>query len=294
MKNKHFVFFDNNSKDKMEALRRRLVACGMPESADDREMFCFSVTDDQANWPCLMQVFADYPLYTAITDSIFTSEELLRAEWMAARANWVSEFPQPSNDFEDWTYDQTQMCPKCHTGKRQDRPFRMNAEVKWKRRYVKQLYWAWDALFVRPDIWRAVFEPLGIRCWPVLKKRTDQVLESVVQLRIEHVLPGPLRYLDRYPHEDCPVCGVRRYDPIRAGYFPPLSVSPPAGVHLAFTQEWFGSGIESYPYILFSHELYTRLLSLGLHDLHLLPAATDEQGLNPQSFTYGERGQSLV
>jgi hypothetical protein len=49
--------------------------------------------------------------------------------------------------------------------------------------------WLFDEYFVKPEVWNAVFQPLGINCRRVLLHRTGQELESVLQLDIPKLVP---------------------------------------------------------------------------------------------------------
>src|SRR5262249_23183770 len=99
---------------------------------------------------------------------------------------WHHGYPQPEKDFGflHMTYDPTSLC-RLGTGAVQMAPFRIKNEPKWGRRGILQLNWIFDEYFVRPEVWHGVFQPLGVRCRPVLLHSTGNEAASIVQLDID-------------------------------------------------------------------------------------------------------------
>ena len=64
----------------------------------------------------------------------------------------------------------------------------MKGEPRWGRRSVLQLNWVFDEYSATPEVWNAVFRPIGVESMPVLGRR-GKVLTTVVQMVIDERVP---------------------------------------------------------------------------------------------------------
>ncbi len=214
----------------------------------------FDVSEGCSNWSTVDAWLKEHDVVTCCTTK-FTSGELKKARWLAVKPTWHHGYPKPdsNNGYRDITYNLREYCKKCGVGKTQKAPFRMSGEPKWGKKYILQLNWVFDEYFVKPDLWRAVFEPLGIDCWPVLCYRTGEELETVVQLKVDTVLEDPLDMMD-HCLEVCSECHRGKYLPFTRGMFPAMT-SAPKDTHIVKSREWFGSGASANRAIIVSQEI---------------------------------------
>ena len=88
----------------------------------------------------------------------------------------------------------------------------------WGRRSILQMNWLFDEYFVKPEVWNAIFQPLGINCRRVLLHGTGQELESVLQLHIPKLVPLQMDS-NAFEYERCMFCDRKKYKHV-TGFFP--------------------------------------------------------------------------
>lgn len=221
------------------------------------------VTLDEAHqkWPQIQVLLGQTDSLDQI-DTKFSPAELSAAPFVCFKSKSFSGFPEPSDDFGYLavTYDLKDYCETCGVGERQNAPFRMIREVQWGRRKTTQMNWLHGEIFVPPKIWEDVFKPFGIACNPVLNKRGNHELQSVVQVVIDQTshfeMPKALTT------ETCPTCGRLKYNPFNRAFWP-LPSATEAKIFRSF--EYFGSGGESYRYMFASSDLYRKMVEHGLN-----------------------------
>ena len=194
----------------------------------------------------------------------FSKAELSDARFLSVSSCWTSGYPEPSNEtqpvpgtrflsyFSD-AYRLESYCSTCLTGAAQMNPFRIRHAPKWGSHSLLKLNWIFDELFVKKELWRDVFRPLGVACRPVLRHKDGTVMDAIVQLLISDVVELSI---GERSYKLCSDCGRKTYAPICRGYFP--SPLEPVQV-LAKSAQYFGVGAHPFKAILVSRELYEYL-----------------------------------
>jgi predicted RNA-binding Zn-ribbon protein involved in translation (DUF1610 family) len=206
---------------------------------------------------------------------VFTEEERSNARFCSMGRTWDNGYPKPDgrHEYEDPTYPgatyASKLCPQCGTGRIQSAPFRLTGEPKWGSRSLMCLNWVPDELFTTPEVWKTVFEPFGVSCRPALKHRTGQPLESCVQLVIDQTVEVAIPA--DHPSTPCPVCGVKRWDIFRRGFYP--KPCQPSEAHLFKSLQYFGTGHLSYKHIIASAALSKEIFRLKLRGCQFEPCA---------------------
>jgi len=185
----------------------------------------------------------------------FARTELHGATCLHFCSKSTTGYPEPSSDggYLAITYDLSDYCDQCGTGKTQKQPFRMKSEVKWGRRQTTQLNWVEEELFVRPDIWESVFKPMGIDFRPV-QSVGGRELDSVVQLKVEEEVD--LNIPSTHVAEVCSKCGRVKFQHNFNGYWPSAVSSP---VAIAKSVQYFGWGHAAHRALLISHDMFERM-----------------------------------
>jgi hypothetical protein len=260
----HRVSFSRNP-----LVAEKLTALGFKVS---EAVHTVEVYEDDPLWP---QVLALMEVYQHRRNQYahFSDGEVKKAKWLFISANWVCGYPYPESvpEYREATYDLADLCHTCGVGYRQRAPYRMKREPKWGKRLITQLEWVNENFFVTPEVWEMVFQPLGIACMPVLKAKTDEKRETVVQLVLE---PCAQLSLDMtgYPSQVCRDCGRTKYPASglwKRGF--PAIRSVPAGSHIVKTQEWFGESASAWHATLISHEFYATLQARKIQGLRYRP-----------------------
>jgi hypothetical protein len=252
-----------------------LICKGMGLKIDER-FSRIRIAENDERWPAVRTLKQQYRHFETC-DVRYTLNELANARWLRIGPAWHHGYPMPDTDFGylGQTYNLSGCCNTCSTGAIQNRPFRMAKEPKWGRRCILQLHWVYDEFFVTPAAWSTVFKPFGIDRHPVLHHRTGKELETVVQLKIDALLEGPVDVRD-LEYELCQDCGQKKYHPIvECGYSPPI-VGTPAGAQAVKSRDIFGSGGKAFREIYFSQDLFQAIQKASLKGAEFYPVGESE------------------
>lgn len=209
------------------------------------------VAEEHVNWPRLKAKFDLWQVRGSVSTE-FSKVEIRAARWVELEPAWHHGYPQPREHefgYLEATYDLSDHCSECGTGKVQKAPFQMKAEPKWGRRGILQLNWVFDEYFVTPDVWASVFQPHGVGCRPVLDRK-HSALKTVVQLAVEEQVDIDVTGL---PSQTCGSCGRVKYLPHTRGFFPRLVKNPKAA--MVKTNEVFGDGASAQHAVLVSQDI---------------------------------------
>lgn len=262
----HRISIRTDTPGALEDLRRLSVATNPSDI-----IVSFEITEEHVNWPEVAGWLATERAFGHAWTR-FSNQELQAAAWLELGTDFHQLYPQPEDTWMESTYENC--CPRCCGGNRkQVAPFVVKKEPSWGRNSIFRFYWLGDEFFVKPELWRDVFAPLGVGKREVVNRR-GVPLTSVVQLDFEggktekvHVMHAGL------VGEVCPVCGVSKYSPIVLGYFPSLETLPHGQV--ARVQERFGlprTGYADCP-VLVSQQVRQELVKRKIRGVTFTPVA---------------------
>jgi hypothetical protein len=215
----------------------------------------FFVDEDNQYWQELSRLIKVWKAVD-IVQTKFTKNEIDGADNIAVYPKWLNDFPQPENDYLAVSYDLTNYCSSCGTGKVQKAPLRIKNEPGWGNNLLFSLNWIYDEFFVKRDFYNKMFQPLGIACREVFLHKKDVVSESAVQLVLP-ITAASLNMVDR-PFSKCSKCGNKKYEPISKGFFP--SFEKTVDMPMFKSQEYFGSGATADRRIFAGRELKDKLI----------------------------------
>src|SRR5262249_12475668 len=228
------------------------------------------IDESDSAWPRISE-WATRRSALDMVSSHFSPEEIAEAEWLGMDPRWHWSYPQPEDDFgfRSVTYDLSQYCSTCGIGAVQKAAFRMKSEPRWGRNGILQLNWVFDEYFVRPEVWKSIFEPLRIASRPVVDKEGRE-LATVLQLKApEAVVPVSTEGLKA---KLCGVCGRTKYGWVVRGPFPSL-LTAPVDAHLFKTKEYFGDGAAADKAVLVSQAPRRALEERAIRGVSFLPVA---------------------
>lgn len=225
----------------------------------------FEIGEGDPRWIAAQQHAAKFQI-TESTRTEFDEAEFDAAKAICILASSQRGYPEPSEKrgFLAATFDLSDHCTRCGIGRRQVRPFRLKSALALKRS-IMQLNWIFDEYFVARAMWTAVFEPLGIGCWPVVLDRTGEEIKSVVQLRISHHAD---LHLDESNATICPTCGRTKTRMDLRG-FCPEPVTMPAPIFKS--TQFFGSDSNAFNRVLISSSLYKEIKKDRLRGVEFYP-----------------------
>lgn len=229
----------------------------------------FEIDESHPSWKNLEPMISAWRSVDIVTTK-FTANELKNAAYLRMAPRWHHGYPQPDGDFGYRTvsYSLANFCSACGIGKRQTSPIRMAGEPKWGQKHILQLNWIFDEYFVRPEVWKDLFEPVGVGCLPVVHHRTGKDLRTVVQLDIMKT-ESALQISDDQPCDTCTNCGRKKYQAITRGPFPSFDVTPTSPIQK--TKEYFGSGGSAWNAIVVSSDLVRQISDRNLKGVYFIP-----------------------
>jgi hypothetical protein len=192
---------------------------------------------------------------------LFTKKELKESLLSAKNGSHEHGYPMPDLDgsYLGLTYDLSDYCESCGIGKKQKDAFRLKDVPKKGKKRLFGIGWIFDECFVEKDLYREVFEPLGIKSREVLKYKKDIPFEDTVQLVLEETEEA--LNLGDNPIESCDKCGRWKYQPMPQGFYPKYKniIAP-----MFKSKDWFGTGAEARKRIFVTQELRDRLIEMKI------------------------------
>ncbi|HLW78343.1 MAG TPA: hypothetical protein VKU44_01985, partial [Terriglobia bacterium] len=205
---------------------------------------------------------------TDFVSTKFSAAELDGARFLGMLASGHFGYPEPSDNhgYLQQTFDLAGYCPACGVGKRQTSPFRLRKAPALANKFL-QLNWIFDEFFVKPEVWAAIFQPLGIGFRPVALNKTGVEIDSVVQLDVSRSFDVNL---DGRDGEECTRCGRKKYRYVLRGPYP----KPVGADAMMFkSAQYFGSGANAFKLVFVSRVLYGKMKEAGLKGAVFYPCA---------------------
>jgi hypothetical protein len=201
-----------------------------------------------------------------LMDPVYTEEELRQAEYFEIGSIGYIGYPEPSGTrigYRKKTFDISGGCLECGIGYKQNNPFRFKKEPKLSKRTIFSLNWVYGDFFVKKSVWKTYLAPLGIDCIPAVLHKSGEILENIVQLKIEETCE--LEEMDDCTFETCPKCGRTKY---HRWDFKGIHPYPKNKVNLiAKSVPYFGSGGSANHSVIISRKLYDVFQSIPMHGI---------------------------
>lgn len=261
MKIVHRISFSTDQK-----LRRELSLLGFEVNEG---FITLEINEEDSRWQA-MSSFAKKNKFADIVETKFTNSELFEAEWLVMEPTWHNGYPLPDDDFGylNVTYDLSSYCSECGIGAVQKHPFHVKGEPKWGTKQIMQLNWVFEEFFVKPSLWKDVFQDFGIEYIPVIQHNSGKVLNDVVQLKLENVTCYDC-CLDNHLFSVCSKCSGKKYHPFVRGKFP--SFESYSDEYPFKTKEFFGSGALASRVIIIPKKLFLRLAEKRVRGIRFTP-----------------------
>ncbi len=253
----------------------------------------FEIAENHPNWPEVWTIVRSCEGAWDVPRTEFSKTDFEAADLFVIAPARISGYPLPDMDsgYRRMTYDLTGYCADCGMGLVQKAPFRIRGEPRWGKSPILCLNWVFDEFLVHPELWKTVFRKYGVECMPVLKHRTGEPLQTVVQLAINAFATSRL-VLEHTQSDTCTTCHRTKYPQHRRGFFPPFAGVQSADVFK--TQEYFGSGGAADHAIIASKRFYREIRDRRIKGICFGPLATsvdDVDSLNDPSLRGGLVGK---
>lgn len=213
-------------------------------------------------------------------ESIYSKEEMEKANWYRVRSKFRWEYPQPEDcsNYVYITYDSTNYCDVCGYGLRQKADFRIKKNPKWGKRNFLMLNWVEDELFISNKAKEIISNSdiKGYKIYDVINNKTYKPIDDIQQIYIDEVLQPGLINEEQSIKEvlRCHKCGYVKYIYTGRGFTYKKDVFEGLNVDIVKSSEMFGDGLMCARLIFISKNLYKLLISNSLDkDLVFEPIA---------------------
>jgi hypothetical protein len=262
--NKHITFRADDDKKLIRYLREN----GIP--FDEGEIIsAVDILESNPHWEFISNYIRKKDILCQ-SETIFSKDELMSAEWLTVYSMWRCGYPQPESNFEyeTITYSRQNYCKECSRGLVQVSPFRMKKAPKWGRRSFTELNWVGDELFIN-DRCKTVLENAGITgigFGDVKDSKGIESYEDIHQLIVPTLLKKGMIENCSYIREFwvCQSCGTKKY--ISSGIGMPVfrEESFENAPDVVKTAEVFGDGHYIARVIIVSQKVYRIIVENGL------------------------------
>lgn len=240
--NRHVAFRTDDYPDFIDYLKNNDIPHEIGEIIS-----CLDIFESDPRW-LFVSKYARENDFFCMSETIFSKEELLSAEWLRVRSAFRFGYPQPEGafEYENITYSRKDYCKNCASGLVQVDSFRMKKAPKWGKRNFLELNWVGDELFIS-GIAKKILEEAqitGIDFCGVKNKPGTEFFDDIHQLLVPDLLDyGMIE--ERSPirgFEVCPYCNVKKYVPSGRGMFVYRKDCFENAPDVVKTSECFGSG----------------------------------------------------
>lgn len=146
----------------------------------------------------------------------YSKKELTEARYLHIWLRRYSGYPQPEvidikDSYINYTFEITNFCTKCGSGLVQNDSFYLKKSFNIEKLRFGGVYWVYDTFFITIELRDLLIKEkfTGIEFVPVKNIRTKQIVDNIVQLKINEIFPAKLKY-DIEKIIDCKQCGQKR------------------------------------------------------------------------------------
>lgn len=275
MKLRYRVFKDFNPA---EVQKLKVLGISVEQGFD-----AFLIDADYADLAVVKDIIGE-EWETTITHEIeFSEMDRRNASYLHVYPNKLFGYPQPESGKDKFPFDQypyfkdvfeiEKTDPEYGVLKgKQIGKFRFKKEPNWGSSSIGSAFWIQDSIFVKPEIYKRVFEPLGIKAISVLEYKTKKELNTVLQLLPQGISNANLEIKNDHINEIQTVesWGIKKYILKETGFYPDFK-SAPGDFDFFESKEYFGAGGFTVHSTIISQKLYQLLVQNNVRGLNYEP-----------------------
>jgi hypothetical protein len=222
-------------------------------------LIIIEIAESDINWPILRTLVKEKRTLD-IVDTVFTREEILRAEWSLLEPSFEQGYPQPKNGWEKLVYGDS-VRPLCGIGFTQIGSFHIAKEPFLRKNDFYRLIWTYVLFCTNPVISKIKENGIsGVEIREVIIHNTKLPSKVVSQLIFPHVTVPILGDNNKINPWTCPICGITKYAYHRRGYMHLKHDQLNRDLDAQATYEWFGSGTTGHREIIISNRFATLIV----------------------------------
>ena len=220
------------------------------------------VYDDNLYFNQIVKLFKKISVSPTVTCE-YSKKELSEAKYLSIWLKRYSGYPQPEaigvkDSYFNYTFDITNFCTNCGSGLVQKDSFYLKKSFNIEKIRFGGVYWEYDTFFITKELQDLFVKEkfTGIEFVPVKNIKTKQIVDNIVQLKINAVFPAKLKY-EVEKVIDCKQCGLKR-DVIKmdSELFTPKEALKDLDKDFYLSQEFHGDGLLCCRSVLISNRVY--------------------------------------
>ncbi|MBR4387450.1 MAG: hypothetical protein IKP51_13120 [Treponema sp.] len=258
---KEYHYFFNAANDRRGKIVNFLDANAIKYSTAG-DCISLRVYDDNLYFNQIVKLFKKISVSPTVTCE-YSKKELSEAKYLSIWLKRYSGYPQPEaigvkDSYFNYTFDITNFCTNCGNGLVQKDSFYLKKSFNIERIRFGGVYWEYDTFFITKELQDLFVKEkfTGIEFVPVKNIKTKQIVDNIVQLKINAVFPAKLKY-EVEKVIDCKQCGLKR-DVIKmdSELFTPKEALKDLDKDFYLSQEFHGDGLLCCRSVLISNRVY--------------------------------------
>ena len=258
---KEYQYFFNTANDRRGKIVNFLDANAIKYSTAG-DCISLRVYDDNLYFTQIVKLFKKISVSPTVTCE-YSKKELSEAKYLSIWLKRYSGYPQPEaigvkDSYFNYTFDITNFCTNCGNGLVQKDSFYLKKSFNIEKIRFGGVYWEYDTFFITKELQDLFVKEkfTGIEFVPVKNIKTKQIVDNIVQLKINAVFPAKLKY-EVEKVIDCKQCGLKR-DVIKmdSELFTPKEALKDLDKDFYLSQEFHGDGLLCCRNVLISNRVY--------------------------------------
>lgn len=197
----------------------------------------------------------------------YSKKELTEAKYLQIWLRRYSGYPQPeaidiNDSYINYTFDITHFCTKCGSGLVQNDSYYLKKSFNIEKLRFGGVYWVYDTFFITTELRDLLIKEkfTGIEFIPVKNIKTKQVIDNIVQLKVNALFPGKLKF-DTKKIINCKFCNTKKYlQKEDSEIFASKEILQDLDKDFYLSQEFHGDGFLCCNSVLISNRVYKFLI----------------------------------
>ena len=226
-------------------------------------LLVFEISDSNPYFDDVVNFMKDKSKFEPQIRCEYSKKELSEAKYLSIWLKRYSGYPQPEaigvkDSYFNYTFDITNFCTNCGSGLVQKDSFYLKKSFNIEKIRFGGVYWEYDTFFITKELQDLFVKEKFTAIEFVLVKniKTKQIVDNIVQLKINAVFPAKLKY-EVEKVIDCKQCGLKR-DVIKmdSELFTPKEALKDLDKDFYLSQEFHGDGLLCCRSVLISNRVY--------------------------------------
>jgi hypothetical protein len=240
----------------------------LPLPGNDAKIVTIVIFESNPNWNKIIELVKtqnEFEIYVKgdIFETVFSEEDVKKAEWLRLIPTFEQGYPQPENYWPIKQLSYSNVCPKCGVHI-QTSPMRIKKEPSMGKKTFMTLINA-RVMFCKNEVFSEfeVLNACGYEAKDVLIHKTSQPSQIGKQLYVPGVAQPGIVGLDESDKVICPLCNTIKYYSHSKGIMTIKKDSIPDNSDFVLSHEWFGSGLIAFRELFVSNRIARLILEKG-------------------------------